>query len=302
MYNDDYERVAYNINERINKQINPDFYNFNGEITEHHKNMYDKEKKRKIQLNVTADLRFNVDLWDVCFASKWGFPNNSMGFYGQWMRKKLAPLANHLSGIDLNESVHICYRLIEETDENTLDYLCDNIKYGNIDFKGRKGSGCGEDNIITYNKHIQDGLYSWSFDSFNYLYHCMEREPIKYICPSYNNFYLVSKDARNGNDTYITISEYKDIEEKLIHIYNCSSYLYDERENDFDTLQEQWLLLIDKIKRFFDVVGHDKPFWTAYLPEDINIFEEVRVLTNCGNFINVIARSKKYFYFMQLVK
>ena len=40
----------------------------------------------------------------------------------------------------------------------------------------------------------------------------------------------------------------------------------------------------------------------AYLPKNIKKFEEVRVLTNCGNFIDIIARSKKYFYFMQLAK
>jgi hypothetical protein len=310
-YNDDYERITYNINERINKQINPDIYKFNGEITEDHKTKYNNEKNSKIQFSKNKNINFNVYLWDICFASKFGFPNNSMGFNGQWMRKKIAPLANHLSGIDLNQSVHICYRLIEETDENTLDYLCDNISYGNRDFcfKGRKSSGCSEDNIITYNKYIQDiqdeiisNRCTCSFDSFNREYDYMENNPINVICPSYNKFYLNSKDARNNNDDYITISKYEDIDEYLIDINDCSSGFYIGEEDNFDTLQEQWLLLIDKIKKCFDIIGHDKPFWTAYLPENIEKFEEVRVLTNCGNFIDIIARSKKYFYFMQLAK
>lgn len=316
--NDGYNRITYNINERIKKQINPDIYEFNGEITEDHKIIYNIEKNSKIQFSKNKNLKFNLDLWDICFASKWDFPNNSMGFSGQWMKKKIAPLANHLSGIDLNESVHICYRLIEETDKNTLDYLCDNIKYGNGDFpfKKRKSSGSGEDNIITYNRYIQDiqnGIISsrctCSFDSFNGEYDYMENNHIPVICPFYNEFYLNSKDARNNylnlkvaKECSITISKYEDIDEYLIDINDFSSRFYIGNEDKFNILQEQWLLLIDKIKKCFNIIGHDKPFWTAYLPENIEKFEEVRVLTNCGNFIDIIARSKKYFYFMQLVK
>jgi hypothetical protein len=294
MYNDEYLSDYERINE------------FNGEITEDHKKTYNIEKIEKIQLNNNIDPKFYIGLWDKSFVSKEGFPNYGMGFYGQWMRKKIAPLAKHLSGINLNEKVHICYRLIEETDENTLDYLCNNIIYrknGGFEYSGRKSSGCSEDNIITYNRYIQNGIISnRSFEAFNSNYEYMEENPIDVICPSYNKFYLNSKDARNKNDAYITISEYKDIDEELKYINDCSSGFYIGREDKFDTIQEQWLLLIDKIKHFFDIVGHDKPFWTAYLPENIKKFEEVRVLTNCGNFINIIMRSKKYFYFTEYVR
>ena len=160
--------------------------------------------------------------------------------------------------------------------------------------------------MLKYIQDIQDVIISnrctCSFDSFNYLYDCMEKDPINDICPSYNKFYLNLQDARNKNDAYITISKYEDIDEYLIYINDCSSGFYIGEEDNFDILQEQWLLLINKIKKCFDIIGHDKPFWTAYLPENIEKFEEVRVLTNCGNFIDIIARSKKYFYFMQLAK
>jgi hypothetical protein len=295
MYNDEYLSDYERINE------------FNGEITEDHKKTYNIEKIEKIQLNNNIDPKFYIGLWDKSFVSKEGFPNYGMGFYGQWMRKKIAPLAKHLSGINLNEKVHICYRLIEETDENTLDYLCNNIIYrknGGFEYSGRKSSGCSEDNIITYNRYIQNGIEesNRSFVSFNRNYEYMEENPIDVICPSYNKFYLNTKDARNKKDAYIKISEYKDIDEILEYINDCSSGFYIGREDKFDTIQEQWLLLIDKIKHFFDIVGHDKPFWTAYLPENIKKFEEVRVLTNCGNFINIIMRSKKYFYFTEYVR
>jgi len=295
MYNDEYLSDYERMNE------------FKGEITEDHKKTYNDEKNDMIEFYNNIDPKFYIGLWDISFASKFGFPNNGMGFNGQWMRKKIAPLANHLSGIDLNENVHICYRLIEETDENTLDYLCNNIIYrknGGFEYSGRKSSGCSEDNIITYNRYIQDGIEesNRSFASFNRNYEYMEENPIDVICPSYNKFYLNTKDARNKKDAYIKISEYKDIDEILKYINDCSSGFYIGREDKFDTIQEQWLSLIEKIKHFFDIVGHDKPFWTAYLPENIKKFEEVRVLTNCGNFINIIMRSKKYFYFTEYVR
>ena len=295
MYNDEYLSDYERMNE------------FKGEITEDHKKTYNDEKKWDIQFYNDIDPKFYVGLWDKSFVSKEGFPNYDMGFCGQWMRKKIAPLAKHLSGINLNEKVRICYRLIEETDENTLDYLCNNIIYrknGGFEYSGRKSSGCSEDNIITYNRYIQNGIEesNRSFESFNRNYEYMEENPIDVICPSYNKFYLNTKDARNKKDAYIKISEYKDIDEILEYINDCSSGFYIGREDKFDTIQEQWLSLIEKIKHFFDIVGHDKPFWTAYLPENIKKFEEVRVLTKCGNFINIIMRSKKYFYFTEYVR
>lgn len=183
MYNDEYLSDYERMNE------------FKGEITEDHKKTYNDEKKWEIQFNNNIDPKIYVGLWDKSFVSKEGFPNYGMGFCGQWMRKKIAPLAKHLSGINLNEKVRICYRLIEETDENTLDYLCNNIIYrknGGFEYSGRKSSGCSEDNIITYNRYIQNGIEesNRSFEAFNRNYEYMEENPIDVICPSYNKFYL----------------------------------------------------------------------------------------------------------------
>jgi hypothetical protein len=297
----DYEQAIYNINERANKQKNKDAYNFNGEITERNVEVYNYEKNRKIQLTKNNNPRFNVDLWDISFSSSYGFPDNNIGFYGQWMQNKMAPLANHLSSIDLNENVHICFRPIDETDEKTLDYLCNNIVFRNkLKYAGRKSSGDDEDAEETYNRHVKNktdgGIH---FETYNYKYYCIEKNPIQFVCPYYNEFYLDSKDARNKSNKCIEISNYEDIEESLKDIYDSSSHLYAYDELNFCELNEKWLMLIDKIKHFFDTVGHDRPFWTAFLPENIDAFEEVRVLNDCGNFLNVVARSKNYFYFMQ---
>jgi hypothetical protein len=300
--NSDYEQVLYNINQRINKNIDSDIYKFNCEITKNDINTYTRERERKITFDKNNNLMFNVNLWNISFASSYGFPNNKLGFNGQWMEHKMAPIAQYLSGIDLNENVHICYREITDSDEQTLDYLCDNLCMGNrlpeTLYKERKSSGNGEDNIHTYNSYIKKFDDKISFELFNCEYYCIEQDPFLSICPSYNEFYLNCNDARNRNNTYLTISNYSDIEENLPYIYDCSSHLYGDKEN-FDNEYDRWIQLIDKLKQLFDTIGHDKPLWTAFLPENIEKFNEVRVLTKCGNFLNVVARSDKYFYFMQ---
>jgi hypothetical protein len=91
----------------------------------------------------------------------------------------------------------------------------------------------------------------------------------------------------------------KILKKELKYIYDCSSYLYESDIDSFDSEYNKWMILIDQLNKMFETIGYDKPLWTAFLTENIETFEEVRVLTDCGNFLNVIARSKKYFYFMQ---
>jgi hypothetical protein len=315
MYNQitsDIEQALYNINQKISKTNDLDVYKFNGEITQNDINTYCVEQQRKIKFDKNNNLAFNVYLWNISFASSYGFPNNKLGFNGQWMEHKMTPIAQYLSGIDLNENIHICYREITDLDEQSLNYLCDNLCMGNRTpetlYKDRKTSGNNEDNIHTYNSYVKKILSSsvenncdkMSFELFNYEYYCIEQNPIQYICPSYNEFYLNHNDARNDNNICLTISNYSDIEKNLQYIYDCSSYLYNkENLKNFDSDCEKWIKLINKLKQLFDTIGHDKPFWTAFLPENISKFNEVRVLTNCGNFLDIVARSDKYFYLMQ---
>lgn len=248
---------------------------FNGEITLDHIKIYNEGKKRKMNL-IKQNQLFNVKVWDIAFASSYGFPDNDIGFYGQWMNNKIAPIAKYLAEIDLLENVHICYREIMDIDEQNLDYLCDNIIVNNrLQYKGRRSSGSDED---SYHGKM-------SFDS---IYCLIEECPIEYVCSGYDNFYLEPFGARNGSDDYVTISKYEDIEE-VMKVVNSRFY-----EN-----KEEWYELINKVVSLFGEIGYDKPLWTVFLPENIDKFEEVRVLTNCGNFLHIVARSAKYFYFMQ---
>lgn len=306
--NAEYEEILYKINHRINKKINPCAYQFDDKITKHNIDTYNKEKIRKIKLSKNKNVLFNVYLWDVSFSSSYGFPNNSIGFNGQWMENKLAPFARYLTKINLNENVHVCYRKIIDTDEKSLNYLCDNLCMGNTDrmpYVGRRTSGDGEDNIITFNKHIKNKTDGGiSFELFNYKHYCIEQNPIQYICPAYNKFYLNNDDTSSSMTTNcdITIDNYTDIDKELKYICNCSSYLYENNISNFETNCEKWIELINNLRQWFDTVGHEKPFWTMFLPENIKKFEEVRVLTDCGNFLHVVARSDNYFYFMQYTR
>ena len=155
-------QILYNVNSKIQKEIDSNVFNFNGEITEFHKESYNSEKNYKIKIAKNPDLLFDVNFWDICFASSYEFPNNPMGFCGQWMQKKLAPLAEHMSEIDLVENVHICYRPINENDEKSLDYLCNNIitnSYAGKQHVGRKMSGNYSDYINDYNNYVKNLQY-----------------------------------------------------------------------------------------------------------------------------------------------
>lgn len=300
----DFEQVIYNVNANLMKKMDEDAFIFKDMITEEDVHTYQNERTHAIQLAKNADLLFNIELWDICFASSWEFPNDLIGFCGQWMEHKLSPLASHLQGVNKDcDSIHICYRRIEDNDEHSLDYFCDTITFGNrLKYAGRRSSGNDEDNIVTYNRLVaiemeeghQKYTYGLNFKQCNMEYEFIENNPIRYICPSYKSFYL----DRTGGGKSIDISNYSDIEDALHDINNKHSYLYNG-EQQFELDHDKWLIMIDKIKTFYDKVGHDKPFWTAYLHENIDHFEEVRVLLNCGNFLNIIARSKRYIYFMQ---
>jgi len=316
-------QVIYDVNSRIQKKIDPEHFKFNGVISEDDKENYNYEKEYKIKLAKNPDLLFNIHFWEICFASSYEFPNNPMGFCGQWMLDKIAPLAEHMSEIDLVENVHMCYRPITENDEKSLDYLCDNIitnsSYKGKEYAGRKMSGNYKDYINQYNDY-NDYVKRFpnrdilSFErSFYYEYKVIENDPFQYIFgrQEYNCLYLNSGDARNnhyikGNfnketDNIIrdglTFNRYEDIEKNMKYINDINSYLYEDNYNEFNTNYEKWLNLIEKVKTYYDIIGHDNPFWTGFLPENISKFEEIRVLVNCGNDLYIIARSEKNFYF-----
>lgn len=270
-FEEDYELTIYRFNTRVTKLEYPDIYNFKGEITENDFLTYNIEKDHMKQLSCNNDSTLNVCLWDISFSSSYGFPNNKIGFKGQWMNNKIAPLAQYLSGISSNENVNISYLLINEDNNKSLDNIYDKIKIG--------------DRLI-YEKDC------------NYLSDLIEKNIFDYICPYYNQFFLKPCDMESKS---VIISNYEDLKKEKQYLYNSSSHLYSDPKK-FNDDYEEWQIIFNKLEKLFDTIGHDRPLWTAYLPENIDRFEEVKLLTNCGNFINILLRSEKYFYFMQYTR
>lgn len=60
--------------------------------------------------NTCYDKCWNYQLWDICFASSYHFPNNKIGFRGQWYLSKLKPFVNYLTNISRIENIHMCYK------------------------------------------------------------------------------------------------------------------------------------------------------------------------------------------------
>jgi len=269
------------------------------------KNIYNAERNTQLARYPDYDPNFEITLWNVSFSSDYNYPNDNIGFFNQWMRRKLVPISENLMKICDNEHVRIHYREINEFDEKSLNYLCDNIKLFNIlRFKGRRMSGDGEDSIITYNNHMNcdcDSFEFFSYDKYVSEFKEIENDPIKHICNNYNEFYLKSLREVYGDCNHVAekiiITDYQDIYKYLPHIYNSHSYLYKNTKNFINDCEE-WLEIIEKLRILFNKMGHDKPFWTAFLPENIRKFEEVRVLNKDGNQLFLVARSEKYFYFM----
>ena len=63
---------------------------------------------------------WNIDTWDVCFASSCRFPNNKMGFCGQYYLPKLMPFVDYLTNIGNIDDMKIRYKKISDTDCVTL--------------------------------------------------------------------------------------------------------------------------------------------------------------------------------------
>lgn len=88
--------------------------------------IYEEEKNKIIKLaenNIKSkngkniyNILWNIDTWDVCFSSSYGFPNNKKGFCGQYYLPKLMPFVDYLTNIGNINNIHICYKKICETD------------------------------------------------------------------------------------------------------------------------------------------------------------------------------------------
>jgi hypothetical protein len=123
-YDNDMIQVQYNMNQRYKHQIEKKCPKIN---TPESNNVYNAQKKRRIKIDENEDI-WNVKIWDICFASSYGFPDNEMGYLGQWYLEKLNPYSKYLKNIgNYLENIHICYKRIDETDATTLDEMYEKV-------------------------------------------------------------------------------------------------------------------------------------------------------------------------------
>jgi hypothetical protein len=230
------------------------------------------------------------------------------------MSSALAKIAPYLLELDYNENSHICYRQIEEGEPETLDYLCSVIC--NREHEGRTMSGSGKDFTATYqyyvdhyNKTKKEEDKPPSFERCFHEYNCIEKHPIGTICPNYDTLYCQTSDRRLNSDELYELSSHRfDTSYGMLDIILSLKNRF-LKYDDIDTYTlfmehfDEWNIIIDKLKDIYDndMGQMSFPFWTLFLPEYIKEFSEVRVLTKDGNFTEIVARSEKYWYYMQYV-
>lgn len=282
--NIDYRRIITKCNDRATQTDEPKC-----KITEIELKQYEKDKAKLIKLRYDNEIynpfdNFDFHSWDISFASQYRFPCNRLSFDKQWFMKKLEMFVPYLCNIKYTENSHICYKLIGETTAQTLDELCDKIDK----YNGRRCSGNGEDlNEEQYKKQCTRWGYDEQSAKQSYLntveqYNKYEQNPIHLIIPCYNEL------AFNGTNNKMI--------EYIVDKNGIENMQNDLLNYKLDTNNEKlWHIL----KRLTTLITSGYPFWTLYLPEKIKQFEEVRILSHDGNFTFIVARSEKYFYFMQ---
>jgi len=236
--------------------------------------IYEEEKNKIIKLsenNIKSkngkniyNILWNIDTWDVCFASSYGFPNNKMGFWGQYYLPKLMPLAKYLTNIGNIHDMKIRYKKICETDCLTLEKLFDYTK--------------SKDCICEYQKRC---------DLCNYL------DTEEYKC-KFNKKNIIKKFTNNNHNNFIFYGF-------CTFKFNCIEDVYNFRTHKLHMFHEA-----NKIENIISMLNlleehflQEYPFFTFYLPENIKEFEDFIVIMDDGNYCEIIARSKEYFYHFQ---
>lgn len=233
---------------------------------------YDKNKiiklaenniKSKNGKNIYNKL-WNIDTWDICFTSSYGFPNNKIGFRGQYYLPKLMPFVDYLTNIGNIESIHISYKKISDTGCLTLEKL--------FDYTKRK------DCICEYQKRC---------NKCNYLDY--EEYKIKF-----NKKNIIKKFTNNNHNNFIFYDFCK-------FKFNCIEDVYNFRLHKLHIFHEA--NKIENIIRMLNLLEEhflqEYPFFTFYLPENIKEFDDFIVIRDDGNCCEIIARSKDYFYHFQ---
>ena len=233
---------------------------------------YEEDKNRIIKLsennikskngkNIYNKL-WNIDTWDVCFSSSYGFPNKKKGFRGQYYLPKLSPFVDYLTNIGNIDNLHICYKKINDTDCVTLEKL--------FDYTKPKDCICEYQKRCELCNYVDTEKYKNKFNIKNIIK--------KLTLNNHNNF----KFGKFGfNFKFNCINDVYNFSSHKLHMFHEP----DKIENIItmlNLLEEQFL--------------HEYPFFTFYLPENIKEFEDFIVIRDDGICCEIIARSKDYFY------
>ncbi len=267
----DYTQALYNLNNRIEREQNK----IKNCSYEENMKIYQEEKEYMIKLfendsdsdNEDQNINnkcWNYQLWDICFASSYHFPNNQMGFRGQWYLPKLKPFVRYLTGIARIENIHMCYKKINETDCLTLENLFNYVKQI-------------ECNCI-YNQKRCD----W----------CDYLEGEMYRKDKINKENIISKITWNEYNNFVfTDFEYK---------FNCIDDVNNFRINKLQLIKDEEKDDVINILNLLEKHFLSKySFHTLYLPENITKFEDFIVIQDGGNCCEIIAKSNEYFYYFQ---
>ena len=258
---------------------------------------YDKNKiiklsenniKSKNDKNIYNKL-WNIDTWDVCFASSYGFPNNKMGFCGQYYLPKLSPFVDYLTNIGNIDDIKIRYKKISDTDCVTLEKLFDNTK--------PKKCICSQkrsflDQIIDHfsNDRSRNREYRKRCNLCFYV----EKKECKKI---FNKKNIIKNLTNNDHNNFIFGKN------GFIFKFNCIDDVYNFRSQKLHMFHEAEANKIENIITMLNLLEehflNEYPFFTFYLPENIKEFEDFIVIMDDGNYCEIIARSKDYFYHFQ---
>ena len=300
--NIDYHNILIKINDRMLNDKTPRIT-----ITENDLKNYEKDKEYLIKLHYDEEKyekfnNVNFDVWDISFASQYGFPNNRLSFNNQWFLKKIEKFIPFLQDIKKIENTHICYKPIKETNITNLNELCDLTD----DYFGRRCSG--------YNKDFTEDSFKKDYAKNGYteeemnnyyqmqkrLYEEYEKSPIKKIIPYYDVLTFKLEIPFEKYNCYN-----RNVVEEVSYVMDND--FKGKCDSTLKQLQDDYLKykfgenedILKVIKHLTTLLNNGYPFWTMYLPEKIKEFEEVRILSHDGNFTYIMAKSKDYFYFMQ---
>lgn len=273
----DFEQVMYNLHNRIEKEHdnnkehdeekNIKIYNDekmymikNYEKRREYEKIHDKNKNYN-----DYDECLNYHFWDICFASSYDFPKNKMGFRGQWYLPKLKPFVNYLKNLSHIENVHMCYKKITETNCLTLEkffYWVKPVECENCVYNEKRCEYC---------HYLDYSLFPhFKIDETNFISKLTNKE--------HNNF--VFDDFEFVIDCLDDVHHFKT--HKLPFI----------KENQ----KENTLIALNLLEKHF---SDGFPFFTLYLPENIQKMDEIITIKDDGNFCEIIAKSKDYFYYFQ---